>query len=171
MTSDENPAYAPAIEAAFGVPVTPPITGPGRWPILPERRSPEGLTYATVHKERGDDRVVAVGRRLILGTEAGLEAALDASSVSRTVDTSLAERRHGTDRGQDARKTYRFSKDWRAHEAMSYYTLYRCDFCWVVRMLRRRDEQGRWQRRMPAMAAGLADRVWSTREWVGFPAI
>src|SRR5262245_14752017 len=73
MTSDEYPAYASAIEAAFGVPVTGPPTRPGRRPILPERRLPAGLTYATVHKEREDDRVVAVERRLVFGTEDGLD--------------------------------------------------------------------------------------------------
>ena len=105
--------------------------------------------------------MVAVERRLVFGTEAGLDAALGASAVSRTVNTSFVERQHGTDRGRNARKarkTYRFSKDWRVHEAMTYFTLYRYNFCWVVRTLRQRDEQGRWQRRTPAMAAGLADQ-------------
>jgi hypothetical protein len=174
MTSDEYPAYASAIEAAFGVPVPGPPTRPGRRPILPERRSPEGLIYATVHKEREDDRVVAVERRLVFGTEGGLEAALGASPVSHTVNTSFVERQHGTDRGRNARKarrTYRFSKDWRVHEAMSYFTPYRYNFCWVVRTLRQPDDQCRWRRRTPAMAAELADHVWSTREWVSFPAI
>jgi IS1 family transposase len=174
MTSDEYPAYASAIEAAFGEPVTEPPAGPGRRPILPERRLPEGLTYATVHKEREDDRVVAVERRLIFGTERGLEEALEASPVSRAVNTSFVERQHGTDRGRNARKsrkTYRFSKDWRVHEAMTYFTLYRYNFCWVVRTLRQRDEDGRWRRRTPAMAAGLSDHIWSLREWISFPAV
>ena len=73
MTSDEYPAYDSAIEAAFGEPVAAPTARPGRRPILPRRRLPEGLTYATVHKEREDDRVVAVERRLIFGTERRLE--------------------------------------------------------------------------------------------------
>ena len=132
VTSDEYPAYASAIEAAFGVPAAEPATGPGRRPILAERPLPEGLTYATVHKQRENNRVVAVERRLVFGTEGGREAALGASSVSRAVNTSFVERQHGTDRGRNARKarkTYRFSKDWRVHEAMSYFTLYRYNFC------------------------------------------
>ncbi len=174
MTSDEYPAYAAAIEAAFGTPAPVPPGRPGRRPILPRRRLPEGLTYATVHKERADDRVVAVERRLIFGTERGLEGALEASPASRTVNTSFVERQHGTDRGRNARKarrTYRFSKDWRVHEAMTYFTLYRYNFGWVVRTLRRRDDRGRWQRQTPAMAAGLTDHVWSLCEWVTFPAV
>jgi len=174
LTSDEYPAYASAIEAAFSVPVETRRTGPGRRPILTERRLPAGLTYATVHKQREKDRVVAVERRLVFGTEASLEAALSNSSVSRAVNTSFVERQHGTDRGRNARKarkTYRFSKDWRAHEAMTHYTLYRYNFCWAVRTLRQRDESGQWHQRTPAMAAGLTDHVWSTREWVSFPAV
>ncbi|MGZ5996587.1 MAG: hypothetical protein ACXWN0_13050 [Isosphaeraceae bacterium] len=174
ITSDEYPAYESAIEAVFGTPTPPPTRGPGRRPIVPERPLPEELTYATVHKERARDRVVAVERRLVAGTEPQLEAALEASSVSRTVNTSFVERQHGTDRGRNARKarrTYRFSKDWRVHEAMTYFTLYRYNFCWVVRTLRQQDDQGRWQQRTPAMAAGLSDHVWTTREWVSFPAV
>ena len=30
---------------------------------------------------------------------------------------------------------------------------------------------GRWQRRTPAIAAGLANHVWSPNEWLSFPAI
>jgi hypothetical protein len=71
MTSDEYPAYTSAIGLAFGVPVTEPTTGPGRRPILPARRLPQGLTYATVHKQRQNDRVVGVERRLILGDRRG----------------------------------------------------------------------------------------------------
>jgi hypothetical protein len=174
MTSDEYPAYATAIEAASGVPVPTPPGRPGRRPVVPRRRLPEGLTYATVHKQREDDRVVAVERRLVCGSEGGLEAAPAASAVSRAVNTSFVERRHGTDRGRNARKarkTYRFSKDWRVHEAMSYFALYRYNFGWAVRTSRVRDERGRWERRTPAMAAGLSDHVWSLREWVSFPAV
>ncbi len=72
--------------------------------------------------------MVNVDRWLILGTEGRLEAALEASSVSRTVNTSFVESQHRTGRGSNAwksRQTYRFSKDWLAHEAMIYFTLYR----------------------------------------------
>jgi hypothetical protein len=174
LTSDEYAVYATVILAVFGVPHPEMVRGPGRPPIVPERRLPAELTYATVHKERAQDRVVAIERRLVAGTESGLRAALDASTVSGTINTSFVERQHGTDRGHNARKarkTYRFSKDWRVHEAMTYYTLYRYNFCWVVRTLRQRDEHGCWQPRTPAMAAGLTDHVWSLREWVRFPAV
>ena len=74
--------------------------------------------------------------------------------MSRTVNTSFVERQHGTDRHRNARKsrkTYRFSKDWRVHEAMTYFTLYSYNFCWPVRTLRQRDERG------PVAAADARD--------------
>jgi IS1 family transposase len=175
VTSDELPAYASALEAVYAEPVEAPATPtPGRPSLLPERQMPEGLVYATVHKEREKNRVVAVRRTLVLGDQEQLDEALKDSTCSRTINTSFVERQHATDRGQNARKsrrTYRFSKDWRVHEAMTYYTLYRYNFCWAVRTLRVRGEDGHWQRRTPAMAAGLADHVWSPKEWLSFPAI
>jgi IS1 family transposase len=175
ITTDEAPAYETAIETIFSEPVPPaPRRGPGRPRIVPRRRLPEHLNYATVHKHRKGNRVVAVDRRQIFGTPCGLATALEASAVSRSVNTSFVERQHATDRGQNARKarrTYHFSKDWRVHEAMSYYTLYRYNFCWPVRTLRIKGAEQRWQQRTPAMAAGLADHIWSSKEWLSFPAI
>jgi hypothetical protein len=92
----------------------------------------------------------------------------------KSLGSKRVERRHGTDRGQNARKSrrsYRFSKDWEVHVAMSYFTAYRSNFCWPVRTLRTKAEDGRWQQRTPGMAAGLADHVWTLEEWINFPAI
>ena len=167
LTSDEYAPYEGAIQRTFGVPVPAP-SGPGRPRIVHRRVFPEDLTYATVHKHREGQRVVAVDRRLIFGTAATLEGALKRSEVSDAVNTSFLERQNGADRGRNARKvrkTYRFSKDWQVHEAMTYLTMYGYNFCWAVRTLRWRDENNRWQRRSPAMAAGLADHVWTWREW------
>jgi hypothetical protein len=64
ITTDELPAYKAAIEATFSEPVpTPPRRGPGRPRVLPERRLPDGLNYATVHKNRENDRVGLGGPR------------------------------------------------------------------------------------------------------------
>jgi hypothetical protein len=110
---------------------------------------------------------------LVDGTEASLKKRLKRSKVSRTINTSFVERLHGTDRGRNARKvrrTYCFSKDWQVHEAMTYFTLYRDNFCWCVRTLPKRDGKGQWQQRTPAMAAGLTEHAWTLLEWVTFPA-
>ncbi len=170
LTSDEYPAYETVIVQVYGVPASPP---PGRRPLLPPRQAPPDLTYATVSKEREKGRVVSIALAVVLGTWQAVAAALKRSGASRTVNTSFVERHHGTDRhrnAREARRTYRFSKDWRVHEAMTYFTMYSYNFCWPVRTLRRRDDEGAWRARTPAMSAGLTDHVWSLKEWLTFPA-
>ncbi len=70
-----------------------------------------------------------------------------------------------------ARKTYRFRKDWRQHEAVTYFPMYSYNFCWAVRTLQARDENGIWRKQTPAMAVGLADHIWTLSEWLKFPVI
>jgi IS1 family transposase len=175
MTGDEYPAYATAIAEVFSEPVPAPSQRkPGRPCVVPERRLPDDVTYATVHKQRENNRVIAVEQRQVFGAPEGLEGALGESAVSHRVNTSFVERHNGTDRGRNARKarkTYRFSKDWRVHEAMTYLTMYSYNFCWCVRTLRVKDERGRWEERSPALAAGLTDRVWTWKQWFGRPAV
>ena len=174
MTSDDYPAYEAAILHAYGETITPPRTGkPGR-PKAPYRAPPPGLTYATVTKRREKGRVVEIGTRVVFGTIAAVLAALGVSKVSRAINTAFLERENATDRHRDARKarkTYRFSKDWRFHEAVTYLTLYVYNFCWQVRTLTVQDDHGRRVRRTPAMAAGLTGHTWSMREWMTFPAL
>ena len=174
MTSDAYPAYLGAILGAYGETIIPPRTGkPGR-PKGPYKVPPKDLVYATVEKVRKKGRVVEILTHLVLGTMAAMAAALKGSSVSRSINTSLLERQHLTDRHHNARKsrrTYRFSKDWRYHEAATYFTLYSYNFCWPVRTLRQAGDDGRYRKRTPAMAAGLADHVWTMAEWIRRPAV
>jgi IS1 family transposase len=175
LTSDEYPAYETAIDRVYGVPEAPKPPGtPGRRPVEPGRQVPADLKYATVHKEREKGRVVAIVTAVVLGTWPAVAGALERSRASRTINTAFLERHHRTDRHHNARKsrkTYRFSKDWRMHEAMSYFTKSSDNFCWPVRTLRERTDAGTWRKRTPAMAAGLADHVWSLKEWLTFPAV
>jgi hypothetical protein len=118
--------------------------------------------------------VVEILTRLVFGTMAAVATALAGSRVSRSVNTSLIERQHLTDRHHDARKsrrTYRFSKDWRYHEAATYFALYSYNFCWPVRTLREPTGEGRRRKVTPAMAAGLADHAWTMSEWISRPAV
>ena len=117
-------------------------------------------------------RVVKGEARLGYGTLLALAAALLWAVLDR-VTTVFIERSNGTDRHRNARKvrkTYRFSKDWGVHEALTYFTLYSGNFCWCVRTLREEVAPRRYRQRTPAMAAGLADHVWSLEEWLLFPA-
>jgi hypothetical protein len=174
ITTDGSSADEEAILDAYGETVTPPRTGKRGRPKAPYKVAPQGLTYAVVEKTREKGRVVKIVTRVVFGTIALVMAALGMSSASRAVNTSFVERQNGTDRHRNARKarkTYRFSKDWRHHESVTYLSMYLSNFCWPVRTLRIKDERGCWQNRSPAMAAGLADHVWSISEWLTLPAV
>jgi hypothetical protein len=135
---------------------------------------PPGLNYATVEKRREEGRVVEILGRVIFGTLAAVPAALTRSGVSRAINVAFVERYHATDRHRNARqgrRTYRFSEGGRQHEAVTYFTMSSYHFCWPVRTLRVRGEDGSWQQRTPAMAAGLADHVRSLSEWLKFPIV
>ena len=141
--------------------------------------APEGLVHAVVEKTRVERRVVRVGTRVVFGTlaPAAVALALGMSKVSRAINTAFIERENGTDRHRDARKARksdRFSKDWRYHEAVTYFRLYSYNFCWSVRTLSIEDDKGRRRRRRrrsPAMAAGLTDHLWSMSEWLSRPVV
>jgi hypothetical protein len=174
ITTDGYPAYEGAIPGAYGETITPPRTGKRGRPRSPYKVAPEGLTYAVVEKAREKGRVVSIATRVVFGTVAAVAAALGMSRVSTAINTSFLERQNGTDRHRDARKarkTYRFSKDWRYHEAVTYLTLYAYNFCWPVRTLGVKNDRGRRQPQSPAMAAGLADHVWTMAEWCSMPAV
>jgi IS1 family transposase len=174
LTSDAYPAYQTAIFEAYAVAHAQPRTGrPGR-PKKPVKVLPKKLKYATVHKERKNGRVVKVTTRVVFGTLAAVLAALVLSLVSKIVNTVFIERHNGSDRNRNrrqVRKTCCFSKDWQVHEAMTYFTMYSYNFCWPVRTLRVKVGPKRYAPRTPAMAAGLTDHVWTTKEWATYPAI
>ena len=174
ITSDEYPAYEGAILRAYGRTITPPRTGrPGR-PKAPYTVPGPGLKYAVVEKTRERGRVVKVSFRVVFGSKPAVRRALAASQVGRAINTAFVERQNGTDRHRNARKarkTYRFSKDWRYHEAVTYLGLYSSNFCWPVRTLAVKDAEGHRVGRSPAMAAGLTDHVWSMSEWLSRPAV
>ena len=174
ITTDGYAAYEDAILDAYGVMFTPARTGKRGRPKAPYKVAPVGLTYAVVEKARERGRVVSIATRVVFGTMAAVVAALGLSRASRAINTAFVERQNGTDRHRNARKarkTYRFSKDWRHHEAATYLTMYVYNFCWPVRTLRVKDGEGTWRQRSPAMAAGLADHVWSIPEWLAFPSL
>jgi hypothetical protein len=174
ITTDGHLAYEDAFLEAYGETITPPRTGKRGRPKAPCKVPPEGLTYAVVEKTRAKGRVVKIATRVIFGTLAAVAAALGMSGVSTAINTAFVERQNATDRHRNARKarkTYRFSKDWRFHEAVTYLTLYAYNFCWPVRTLSVKDDRGHKRARSPAMAAGLADHVWSMAEWFSMPAV
>src|SRR5438128_4696873 len=173
ITTDGYSGYASVFQRVFGTMVKPTHKRgePNRGG--PKRLVPPELTHAIVQKVIEKGRVVEVKRELSIGTQANLDAALSASTVNTQVNTSFVERHNATDRHRNARKsrrTYRFSKEREAHDAAGYFTLYSYNFCWAVRTLRQAKGDGTYRPRTPAMAAGLADHVWTVAEWLGYPA-
>ena len=173
LTSDEHAPYETAIREVYGVATPRPRRpGPGRRP-KPVKIVPPETCDATVRKRREKGRVVEVVRTLVFGTLYLLGGLLRRSTASTTINTSFVERNNGTDRHQNARKrrkTYAFSKELTMHRAASHFIAYSDNFCWPVRTLRVREPAKPWQARTPAMAAGLSDHVWSTKEWISYPA-
>lgn len=174
LTTDEYAPYKQAILDAWGQTVTPPRTGKRGRPRAPYQVAPPGLRYATVHKTRHQGRVTKIEYRVVFGDPEQVEQALTRSPVSHKINTAFVERHHATDRHRNARKgrkTSRFSKAPDVHDAATYFSMYSYNFCWPVRTLRRRGPDGRWQPQTPAMAAGLADHVWSLPEWITTPSV
>jgi IS1 family transposase len=153
LATDGYLGYPTSVRLAFGSP------------------PPPDLRYAVVQKRHDEHgRLVGVERHAVCGTGQQLERALAGSPVSTVVNTAFVERHNATDRHRNARKgrrTYRFSKSWRVHEAVTYFTYYTYNFCWCVHTLRRRRPDGAaHEPRTPAMSAGLTDHVWSLTQWL-----
>jgi IS1 family transposase len=172
ICSDGYTAYAEVFRRVYSVLIKPKHNQGEDNPGGPKRELLAGLTFATVQKEMKQGHVVKVERKLVIGRAENLKAALEQSSASKTINTAFVERHNATDRHRNARKsrkTYRFSKDWLVHVASGYFSLYSYNFCWCVRTLRKKREDGSYQKRTPAMAAGLSDHVWSIEEWLSYP--
>lgn len=178
FTSDELPHYANALLDVYGVWVTPPRQGTrGRFPN-PRRCPPPDLCYAVVVKKREHGRVVHVTTRLVYGTMEQVEAALQASPVSRVINTYGVERNNLTVRQHSRRMGRKVNAFSRAPDYLEYQlTLAFAYDHFVVphRGLRRRlprslSTKGRngsrkkWQPVTPAMAARLTDHVWTMDE-------
>lgn len=157
LFSDQLPGYEEAIVEVFGK--VPPYPGRGRPPT--KKRPTPWLHYGQVVKQRKGGRVVAVTERIVFGEA---ESSVSTSGVERTQLTSRQRN------GRLVRRTLSFSKkremlEWAcAWEDLVY------NFAHPVKTLRMGAPEGRrkWQRRTPAMAAGLTDHVWTVRELAEF---
>ena len=175
ITSDEYKPYRKVVLKAFGEKRLPKRTGRRGRPRGPRYRPKKGLVPydkygATVHKTREKGRVVKIDYRTVFGTRKHVERVLKQSKCSRKINTSFIERHNGTDRNRcsrKVRKSYCFSKDWDVHRASTCFSMYSYNFCWAVRTLCRSDGQS--GPCSPAMASGLADHVWTMKEWLSFP--
>ena len=89
------------------------------------------------------------------------------------INTSVVERHNGTSRlhnQRKARKTLAFSKAMRYHRWMSWLAVGLYNFCRAHSSLKHKHE-GQVSHQSPAMAAKLADHIWSIREWLLCPVL
>src|SRR5512135_591674 len=100
----------------------------------------------------------------------GLPVAIAGQHHRQHVVRRAAQRDGSAPELPEASQDYGFSKDIEVHHAASYFIGYSYNFCWCGRTLRVRGEDGSWQQRTPAMAAGLTGHVWSLWEWITYPA-
>lgn len=135
-----------------------------------------------VVKQRENGRVVEVTTRIVYGSTEQVDAALQASPVSRTINTYGVERNNLTVRQHSrrmSRKVNAFSKDpdYLEHQLTLAFAYYH--FVAPHRGLRQRlphalPTKGRkgsyrkWKLVTPAMAAGLTDHVWTIDELRSF---
>lgn len=180
LTSDSLPHYIQAILQVFGVWTQPRRKGErGRLP-KPRQLPPEGLQYATVHKERKNGRIVSVTTQIIYGSKEKTQALLE--SLGQTINTSFVERFNLTMRhlvSRLHRKTLCFSKKreyliYHLHLALTYYHFARYHAGLRLKLpepvpTRGNGSPKKWQQRTPAMAAGLTDHRWSLRELLMCP--
>lgn len=131
----------------------------------------QGLAYGQVKKRYKGGRVEGVEVRAVHG-KARLEHVIYLLGYKQ-INTSVVERHNGTSRLRNqrkVRKTLAFSKAHRYHCWMSWLSVGLYNFCRSHSSLKIRQET-EVHHRTPAMAAGLADHIWSTREWLLLPAL
>jgi IS1 family transposase len=181
FTSDQLPAYEAALLEVYGQWEHPPRQGTrGRHPSPRLVPSPD-LLYAQVVKERAGGRVASVTHKVVFGEAARIEALLQASPASTTINTSFVERDNLTCREHNrrlTRKTTAFSKELPWFEKQLWLSLAYYHFCLPHQSLRRRLAQPeptlgngslrQWQPVTPAMEAGLTDHVWTTADLLGY---
>ena len=163
--TDAFASYESALLEVFGRRY--PAKGKGRLPVIRWR---QGLASGQVKKVYKGGRVDRVEVRVVPG-KARLEHALYLLGYKQ-INTSVVERHNGTSRlrnQRQVRKTLAFSKARRYHRWMSWLSVGLYNFCRAHRSLRIK-ETDRVTHRSPAMAAGLADHIWTIREWLLTPA-
>lgn len=128
---------------------------------------PRGVALLQLVKQYKSNRVVCVDERLTFGSKKTLNKGLKRLGYT-TGNTSAIERFNGTNRGMNAfqvRKGLSFARRVESRVVMGWLVACVYNWCRVNRAVRMRLEKpvGRrlFEDRTPAMAIGLAIRVWS----------
>jgi IS1 family transposase len=164
MCTDAFAGYESALLEVFGRRY--PATGRRRRPVI---RWCQGLAYGHVQKTSKGGRVDGVAVRAVHGITR-LKHVLSLVGYTQ-LTTSGVERHQGTSRlrsQRKVRKTLACSKARRSHRWMSWLAVGLSNFCRPhSRVTSKQADQG--THRSPAMAAGVTDHLWSTREWLWQP--
>jgi IS1 family transposase len=182
FTSDQWSQYPKALLNGYGIPEMI-VNIPGKRGPKPKAKllPPSNLLYAQVVKRRERGRVVEVTTKVVFGTEEAIQARLDASTVSETINTSFVERNNLTCRqcnGRLSRKVLSFSKDLTWMEKHLWLSLAYYHFVLphpsLARPLpkpqptRSTGSPKKWQPVTPAMAADITDHVWTMEELLSY---
>jgi IS1 family transposase/transposase-like protein len=175
LFSDGEASYAKLFPEIFGMAYRPARQGSvGRLPGL-RYRIARTQAHVQIVKQRRGGRVVQVDIRLAHGSRKRVERELRRLGYHKP-NTSAIERRNGTARRMDAasvRKTLAFARTPETRDARGAWGM--CVYNWTRehRSLRHLlpQPQGRrkYERRSPAMAAGLSDHLWTIPELLACP--
>jgi IS1 family transposase len=166
MFTDASASYESALLEVFGRRY--PSPGRARRPVIRWR---QGLAYGQVKKCYNGNRVERVEVPVVHG-KARLAHVLYLLGYKQ-INTSAVERHNGTSRLRNrrkVRKTLTFSKATRYHRWMSWLSVGLYNFCRAHSSLKIKQEE-QVSHRSPAMVAGLADHIWSMREWLLQPVL
>ncbi len=181
LFTDGEPSYRQQedrtlrVRRTFGRPFRPARKGSrGRFPNVRYRLS-RRQAQVMVCKTRQGRRLVRVETRITHGSSKRVARELSRLGFERP-STSTIERRNGTARGMDAtsvRKTLAFARTTETKQVLGAWGVLIYNWARECRSLKRPlpQPQGRrvYERRSPAMAAGLTDRIWSVRELLRSP--
>lgn len=175
LFSDGEVHYKTLFPQVFGTPYRPARQGQrGRFPN-PRQRLSRRQAHVQVVKRRRGKWVVNVEIRYAHGSRTRVQRELTRLGY-RTPNVSAVERRNGTARRMDAcsvRKTLAFARTPETRAARGWWGLTVYNWGRENRALRRLlpEPQGRrlYERRSPAMAAGLTNRIWSIPELLACP--
>jgi IS1 family transposase len=171
LFSDGYEGYEPSILEAFGRRYAASKTDLAGRPRPGIIRWPQGLAYGQVIKSAKGQFSDGIHLKVIRG-KAQLLHTLSLLGYGK-INTSSGERQNGTSRlhnQRQVRKTLAFSKSHLYHGWMSWLSVVQYNFCRAHGSRTMKDASG-FHHRTPAMASGLTNRIWSTRDWLLSPVL
>ncbi len=137
----------------------------------PQLVRPAGLLLAQVVKHTRQRHLVAVTRRVVIGTLPAVQRVLAATATGTQINTAYIERLNATFRAclaPLARRSRCVLHRPALLTAAMYLVGMAYNFCWPHESVRVRTLTGPGQQRTPAMAAGLTDHCWSLHELLSY---